>query len=50
MKPKAVIKILVDILMTLALLFLTEYQFWDGVAHERAGAARGFSSSSCIIY
>ena len=39
MKPKAIIKILVDILMTLALLFLMGYQFWDGVAHERAGAA-----------
>lgn len=38
MKPKAVCKILIDILMTLALLFLMGYQFWGDVAHEWAGA------------
>lgn len=38
MKPKAVFKILVDVLMTLALLFLMGYQFWGDVAHEWVGA------------
>ncbi len=38
MKPKAILKIVVDILMTLALLFLMGYQFWGDVAHEWAGA------------
>lgn len=38
MKPKAICKILIDILMTLALLFLMGYQFWGDVAHEWAGA------------
>ena len=38
MKPKAVCKILIDVLMTLALLFLMGYQFWGDVAHEWAGA------------
>lgn len=38
MKPKAIIKIVVDVLMTLALLFLMGYQFWGDVAHEWAGA------------
>ena len=37
MKPKAVFKILVDVLMTLALLFLMGYQFWGDVAHEWVG-------------
>lgn len=38
MKPKAICKILIDVLMTLALLFLMGYQFWGEVAHEWAGA------------
>ena len=38
MKPKAAVKIAVDILMTLALLFLMGYQFWEDEAHEWAGA------------
>lgn len=37
MKPKAAAKIAVDILMTLALLFLMGYQFWQDAAHEWAG-------------
>lgn len=37
MKPKAAVKIAVDILMTLALLFLMGYQFWQDAAHEWAG-------------
>ena len=38
MKPKAILKIVVDALMTLALLFLMGYQFWGDVAHEWVGA------------
>ena len=38
MKPKAVVKIAADVLMTLALLFLMGYPFWGDVAHEWAGA------------
>ncbi len=38
MKPRAVAKLIVDIMMTLALLFLMGYQFWGDVAHEWAGA------------
>ncbi len=38
MKAKARIKIAIDVLMTLALLFLMGYQFWGDVAHEWAGA------------
>lgn len=38
MKPKARLKIVIDVLMTLALLFLMGYQFWGDVAHEWAGA------------
>lgn len=38
MRPKAVMKIAVDILMTLALLFLMGYQFWGDMAHEWVGA------------
>lgn len=38
MRPKAVIKITADILMTLALLFLMGYQFWGDMAHEWVGA------------
>lgn len=38
MKPKTAIKLAVDILMTLALLFLMGYQFWGEELHEWAGA------------
>lgn len=38
MKSKAILKILVDILMTLALLFLMGYQFWGEAPHEWIGA------------
>lgn len=38
MKPKAILKIVVDALMTLGLLFLMGYQFWGDAAHEWAGA------------
>lgn len=38
MKPKAVIKLAVDVFMTLALLFLMGYQFWGEAAHEWIGA------------
>ena len=38
MKPKAIIKIVIDVLMTLGLLFLMGYQFWSDAAHEWAGA------------
>lgn len=37
-KPKAVLKVVIDALMTLALLFLMGYQFWGDIAHEWAGA------------
>lgn len=38
MKPRAVLKLAVDILMTLLLLFLMGYQFWGQTAHEWVGA------------
>ena len=38
MKPKAIIKIVIDVLMSFGLLFLMGYQFWGDVAHEWAGA------------
>lgn len=38
MKPKAKLKIAVDVLMTAVLLFLMGYQFWGDFAHEWAGA------------
>lgn len=38
MKPKAIAKIAIDILMTLLLLFLMGYQFWGDAAHEWVGA------------
>lgn len=38
MKPKARLKVGIDILMTLLLLFLMGYQFWGDGAHEWAGA------------
>lgn len=37
-KPKAAVKLTVDALMTLGLLFLMGYQFWGDAAHEWAGA------------
>ena len=37
MKPKPVLKILIDVLMMLTLLFLTGVQFWGDEAHEWAG-------------
>ncbi len=36
-KPKAILKILVDSLMTLALLLLMGFQFWGDAAHEWIG-------------
>ena len=38
MKPKALIKLAVDVLMTLALLFLMGYHFWGEILHEWVGA------------
>lgn len=38
MRPTAITKITIDVLMTLALLFLMGYQLWGEVAHEWAGA------------
>lgn len=38
MIQKAKIKIVTDILMTAAMLFLMGYQFWGEIAHEWAGA------------
>ena len=38
MKQKTVLKRMVDLLMTLVLLFLMGYQFWGDEAHEWAGA------------
>lgn len=35
---KGKIKIIIDILMTIALMFLTGYQFWGEAAHEWVGA------------
>lgn len=37
MKKAAIIKIIVDVLMTLVLLFLSGYQIWGESAHEWAG-------------
>lgn len=37
MKPTAIAKIIVDVLMTLTLLFLMGYQLWGEIAHEWAG-------------
>ncbi len=37
MKPKTAVKFGVDILMTLALLFVMGYQFWGDMAHEWVG-------------
>lgn len=49
MKPKTILKISVDILMTVALLFVSGYQLWGETAHELVGAAC-LSCSSPIIY
>lgn len=38
MKPKAVIKLAIDVVMTLALLFLMGYHFWGEALHEWVGA------------
>lgn len=38
LKPKAVVKLVVDILMTIALLGVMGYQFWGEEAHEWVGA------------
>ena len=37
MKPKTVVKLSVDVLMTLSLLLLIGYQFWGDTAHEWVG-------------
>ena len=42
MRQKAAFKIVIDILMTLTLLFLMGYQFWGDKAHEWAGAGMFF--------
>lgn len=42
MKPKAVIKLAVDVVMTLALLFLMGYHFWGEILHEWVGAGMLF--------
>lgn len=38
MKPKTIVKLAVDILMTVLLLLLMGYHFWGEVAHEWIGA------------
>lgn len=38
MKAKSIIKLAVDVLMTLALLFLMGYHFWGEILHEWVGA------------
>ena len=38
MKPKTAVKMAIDILMTVILLFLMGFQFWGDAAHEWAGA------------
>ena len=38
MKSKAIIKLAVDVLMTLVLLFLMGYHFWGDILHEWVGA------------
>ncbi len=37
MKPKAMLKLLTDILMTLSLLILMGFQFWGDEVHEWVG-------------
>lgn len=38
MKPKAILKLILDAAMTLGLLFQMGYQFWGDTAHEWVGA------------
>lgn len=38
MKPKAVLKIVIDVVMSPGLLFMMGYQLWGDVAHEWVGA------------
>lgn len=38
MKPKAIIKIIIDVIMTVGLMALMGYQFWGESAHEWIGA------------
>ena len=38
MKPKVIIKLAVDVLMTLGMLFLMGYHFWGEILHEWVGA------------
>lgn len=38
MKPKAIIKIIIDIVLTVGLMALMGYQFWGEIAHEWIGA------------
>ena len=38
MKPKTILKLTIDVFMTLALLFLMGYQFWGEAAHEWIGS------------
>lgn len=38
MKTKAKIKIMIDIFMTIGLLFVSGYQFWEEATHEWVGA------------
>ncbi len=39
MRPKQVLKIIIDVFMTIALFLLMGYQFWGEAAHEWIGAA-----------
>lgn len=43
MKPKAIIKLTVDIFMALALLFLMGYHLWGEALHEWVGAGMRMS-------
>ena len=49
MKTKAAIRLSVDILITLALLFVMGYQFWGEAAHEWVGTGM-FLFLSLTIY
>ena len=37
MKPKAFLKLTLDVIMTLALFFVMGYQFWGEAPHEWIG-------------
>ena len=50
MKPKAAIKIVVDVFMTLALLLLMGYQFWGDAAHEWIGGGMPVSYTHLDVY